>query len=112
MTERLTEKITVIEGGDIIGHRIKPYYEGQAAKKLSEYEDAEEEGRLVVLPCKVGDMVYEIYYILDYGEVGDKAEKHYDIREVPFKLAMLDDIGKTVFLTEKEAEEALKEWSR
>lgn len=28
--------------------------------KLAEYETAEEEGRLVVLPCKVGDMVYVI----------------------------------------------------
>ena len=26
--------------------------------KLAEYEDAEEEGRLVELPCKVGDTVY------------------------------------------------------
>lgn len=28
--------------------------------KLSEYEIAEEEGRMVVLPCKVGDTVYVI----------------------------------------------------
>lgn len=28
--------------------------------KLAEYETSEEEGRLVVLPCKVGDMVYVI----------------------------------------------------
>ena len=28
------------------------------ARKLAEYEDAEEQGRLVVLPCKVGDTVY------------------------------------------------------
>ena len=28
--------------------------------KLAEYETAEEEGRLVVLPCKIGDMVYVI----------------------------------------------------
>ena len=28
--------------------------------KLAEYETAEEEGRLVVLPCKVGDTVYVI----------------------------------------------------
>lgn len=28
--------------------------------RLARYEDAEEQGRLIVLPCKVGDMVYEI----------------------------------------------------
>ena len=27
-------------------------------KKLAEYETAEEEGRLVVLPCKVGEEIY------------------------------------------------------
>ena len=31
-----------------------------ALNKLAAYEDAEAEGRLVVLPCKVGDTVYTI----------------------------------------------------
>lgn len=30
-----------------------------ALERLAEYEDAEEQGRLVRLPCKVGDTVYE-----------------------------------------------------
>ena len=30
----------------------------QAFKKLAKYETAEEEGRLVVLPCKVGDILF------------------------------------------------------
>lgn len=39
----------------------KPYeWKNDCIKKLAEYETAEEEGRLVVLPCKVGDMVYVI----------------------------------------------------
>lgn len=29
-------------------------------KRLAEYEDAEEQGRLVRLPCKVGDTVYAV----------------------------------------------------
>lgn len=29
------------------------------AEKLCEYEDLEEQGRLVKLPCKVGDTVYK-----------------------------------------------------
>ena len=32
--------------------------EKSALKKLSRYENAEEQGRLVVLPCKVGDTVW------------------------------------------------------
>lgn len=29
-------------------------------RKLKEYEDLEEQGRLVQLPCKVGDTVYHV----------------------------------------------------
>ena len=35
-------------------------WKSECVKKLAEYETAEEEGRLVVLPCKVGDVVYVI----------------------------------------------------
>lgn len=35
-------------------------YKGKAINKLGEYEDAEEQGRLIVLPCKEGDTVYKI----------------------------------------------------
>ena len=31
---------------------------GRCCNKLAEYEDAEKQGLLVRLPCKVGDMVY------------------------------------------------------
>lgn len=64
MTERLTEKITNKETGEVLLYRLK----GQcgeigdnrmrATKKLGEFEDAEEDGRLVALPC---DTVYFIY---------------------------------------------------
>lgn len=66
MTERLTEKIMVSKDGEILGYRIKPFHERQATQKLAEYETAEEEGRLVVLPSNQvweseGDIVYYIY---------------------------------------------------
>lgn len=35
----------------------------RATKKLGELEDAEEGGRLVVLPCNVGTRVYEISFL-------------------------------------------------
>ena len=69
--------------------------------KLAEYETAEEEGRLVVLPCKVGTRVYEIYQFCGCGA--------WEIEEHKIKLEDLDKIGKTVFLTREEAEKALKE---
>lgn len=37
-------------------------YCGDAIDKLSAYEDAEEQGRLIILPCKVGDTVYKVWY--------------------------------------------------
>lgn len=57
MTERLTEKITNKETGEVLLYRLKGQWgevgdnRMRAAKKLGELEDAEEEGRLVVLPC-------------------------------------------------------------
>lgn len=35
-------------------------WKNDCVKKLAEYETSEKDGRLVVLPCKVGDMVYVI----------------------------------------------------
>ena len=35
-------------------------WKNECVKKLAEYEIAEEEGRLVVLPCKIGQTVYKI----------------------------------------------------
>lgn len=73
----------------------------EAAEKVSKYETAEEEGRFVVLPCKVGTRVYEIYQFCGCGA--------WEIEEHKIKLEDLDKIGKTVFPTREEAEKALKE---
>ena len=73
-------------------------------QKLAEYETAEEEGRLVVLPCKVGTRVYEIYQFCGYGA--------WEIEEHKIKLEDLDKIGKTVFPTREEAEKALEEMEK
>ena len=107
MTERLTEDFK--DGRNILRKGIEnihhigfgQFYAGEAIDKLAEYETAEDEGRLVVLPCKVGTRVYEIYQFCGYGA--------WEIEEHKIKLEDLDKIGKTVFLTEEEAEKALKE---
>lgn len=96
----------------------------QALVKYAEYTKAESEGRLVVLPCKVGQTVYKISHYHDcvdnlyetcdlfaYDEGAcsrcykDKLVPH--IREVGFELSMLDEIGNTVFVSREEAEAAL-----
>ena len=79
-------------------------------EKLKEYEDLEEQGRLIKLPCKVGDTAYEITGATTHGYdwkylTYEKAYVHGTV----FNLGRLYDIGKTVFLTKSEAEAKLKE---
>lgn len=64
--DRLTKRFT--DGGayceEIIDVGIKgvnyPTYVGKAVDKLAEYEDLEEQGKLLKLPCAVGDRIYRI----------------------------------------------------
>ena len=84
-----------------------------ALNRLAEYEDAEEQGLLVRLPCKVGDTIYrcgdpikKIYeWQIAYVEVYDDETVFVDDSDNTFVEA---DIGKTVFLTREEAEKALE----
>ena len=99
MTERLTEKIMVSKDGEILGYRIKPFHERQATQKLAEYETAEEDGRLVILPCKIGTIVYAIRQSW-HGYVIDKKRFSYE---------MIGKVGRSVFFTCEEAEKALEE---
>ena len=70
-------------------------------RKLKKYEDLEEQGRLIKLPCKVGDGVY---YIL-----GIPNKTPCVIDKCKFELSDINKIGKTLFLTREEAEAKLKE---
>lgn len=89
--------------------------------RLRELAEADKDGRLVVLPCKVGDRLYEV--------TGRKTISVYKVRAIRVELFGLfiewdivegfvwqsmtginaGEIGKTVFLTREEAEAALKE---
>ena len=110
------------EGGCTNGCKVPKMY-----CKLAEYEDAEEQGLLLRLPCKVGDAVW---YVEEYDTpeitrgvvdgylwyrtcgfalnvVWDEpimAHFAYTRKEMPFS-----DIGRCVFLTREEAESALAE---
>ena len=72
-----------------------------ACKKLAEYEQLEEQGLLVRLPCKVGT---EVYYIL-----GIPNKTPCTIDKCVFKLSDVHKIGESLFLTRKEAEKKLEE---
>ena len=85
----------------------------EIANRLAEYEDMEEQGLLVRLPCKVGDTIYrcgdpikKIYeWQIAYVEVYEDETVFVDDSDNTFVEA---DIGKTVFLTREEAEKALE----
>ena len=88
-------------------------------RKLKEYEDLEEQGRLVKLPCKIGTEVYDITWWDDVQEkVVVKGKAYYrtvhkhKITKLPFTYSDIDDFGKTVFLSKSEAEQKLKEMER
>ena len=81
------------------------YLVGEAIDKLAEYEDAEEQGLLLRIPCKVGDIVYVFHTILEC-EYEYKVTR---IRETQFEIPMIAMLGKSVFLTKAEAEKALEE---
>lgn len=61
--------------------------------------EADKDGRLVVLPCKVGDTVYILRRTFDGADVVGETELWWT--DIP-------QLGKTVFLTREEAENALE----
>ena len=119
MTERLTvsgattqrdiDRLVELSNDNQFG-RNEAYY------KLQHYEDLEEQGRLITLPCKIGDTVWDIKWwddttetrVIDGKTYFRRVMKH-KVTKSKFKLFDYDNFGKTVFLTKEEAEAALKE---
>lgn len=90
---------------------------GVEADRLRELAEADKDGRCVVLPCKVGDVVYGFH-----GEktilpmVAKWIETNTDgwciaVQYTPMapRFYRFSDFGKTVFLTHEEAKKALRE---
>ena len=111
MMERLTYRTTK---GEAIGNSSVADI-GDILEKLAEYEDLEEQGLLLRLPCKVGTTVYNTTWWDDVQEkvkVDGKTfyrtlHKH-KVSKSTFSLVDIYDFGKTVFLTKAEAEQKLK----
>lgn len=129
--ERLTKRIdeqhlcievceeTCIEGNTFCP-KCKPFT--AVLKKLMEYEDLEEQGLLIKLPCKVGDVVC-YFKTLNDGENTIVIEE-FKIHMFSFTNAGLflidnfrhslcvDLLNETFFLTKSEAEKALAEMEK
>lgn len=123
--KRLTRRT---DNGDAwYNHRPdKTVYNSELLQRLAYYEDMEEQGRLVVLPCKVGDTVYvtgaRFYLGKEHTGIQKGTVYGYELNEgygwviwahmegetYSGNAYCFSDFGKTVFLTREEAERALK----
>lgn len=88
-------------------------YWGEAINRFAEYEDLEEDGRLIRLPCKIGDKVWINYhdFIYESSISGFFIEKNQIIVEFgccrPITATYATNFGKTIFLSYEEAERSL-----
>ena len=93
-----------LETTPLISSTIKEYWEhrqvAEYLRKLKDYEDLEEQGRLIKLPCKVGDTVY----LIKNSET--IVERKADMM---FIGVLWEEFGKEWFPTRDEAEAKLKE---
>ena len=100
----------------------------KAFEKLAEYEDLDEQGLLLRLPCKIGDTVWDndygnpcAYTITGFsvGTGEDYIDEPVSSKEVVYYYSnysgtitgsfAVSELGKTVFLTQAEAAQKLKE---
>lgn len=107
---------TVIDAREVKKHAMTLYW------KLKKYEDLEEQGLLMKCPCKLGDTVYEVQEIRKRIQTYTIISIHISNCSILFGWELKDGkgiysnvngfcdyaIGKTVFLTKTEAEEALR----
>ena len=103
-------------------------YISDVLKKLADYEDLEKQGRLIKLPCKVGDTVWDNDYgrpcaytitAFSFGECEEYICEPVTTKEAVFYYSNSSgsitgsfaerEIGKSVFLNKSEAEAKLKE---
>ena len=86
---------------------------GVTFKRIVELMEADRAGRLVVLPCKVGDTLFRVFAgeILEHKVSNMRyiaIQGRWDIDTTPFCSYVESSIGKTIFLTHEEAERALE----
>ena len=121
-TKRTPEQIEALEAA-IMGKAVAQIaeFEGLPIARLRELAVADKDGRVVVLPCKVGETVYFVNakQILEFAVVGyavdetgiswvysEHVDKTGHTNERTFSP---DRFGKNTFFTREEAEKALAE---
>lgn len=125
---RLTKEFTsceYCEDADCTGYKNSCMHR-KVYEKLAHYEDLEEQGRLICLPCKVGDTVW--FYQKAFDEICEARIIKFELNcftdpqlwiEVEYVSRLVGEqtykgradlmLGKTIFPTKEEAEAKLKE---
>ena len=104
----------------------------EVLEKLAEYEDLEEQKKLLTLPCAVGDIIWDIDFGRPYSyevtgfSFGSMNDDDWEEERILDQVVVyytnsngsitgtfaVREIGKTVFFTREEVEAALKELER
>ena len=113
MTDREKELTAMLEKYQAIGN-----YD-----RLRELAEADRDGRCVVLPCKIGSMVYMATQVFDGSKTkwvigsrkidmigGNALNSVWAVSTQPYELHFVpSEFGRSVFLSREEAEAALKD---
>ena len=118
--ERLTERLNNLKRGvsqiddkeEIKVNKNFLKYVCEYLEQLKSYKDAEEQGLLLRLPCKVGDTVYFVDF--DENEYDEAIVESIEFGRNGFLINSDCEIGtylgaEYLFLTKEEAEQALKQ---
>lgn len=105
LVERFSYFYRTVEGLDI----VDPVHFGAFVDRVKHWAQAEKDGRLVVLPCKVGDRVYRVITARDAAPVMTEIE----IKTFGQAADLIGRIGEkqlrvSWYLTREEADAALK----
>lgn len=94
-------------------------YWGEAIDRLAEYEDPEEDGRLVRLPCKIRDTIWIPFMDGDIAKlrvqgiaIGPTGKVILSLNDYPLNKVWGDEMGKTIYLSKEEAEKHLTDESK
>ncbi len=87
-----------------------------AMQEKQHNDELRQQGRLVELPCAVGENIYqivktgssEIHTIVHEGHEYSREVPYWGIWPCKFNLKLMDEFGKTVFLTHEAAQKALE----
>ena len=124
--DRLVERLAAYEDTGLTPGEVKSMQEEHfsglemaklhsALMELKKYQEADKDGRLVVLPCKAGDTVYRIVRDADPHIARDEVRNMYFADDMTLcvelvggRIILSEKFGKTVFLTREAAEAALE----